>query len=75
MVDKPNASLAKKAKPVLGCVSRIVASRSSELVLPLCSALGRPHLAYCVRTGERLIYQRESSESSPRWLEAGARVV
>ncbi|PKU48836.1 rna-directed dna polymerase from mobile element jockey-like [Limosa lapponica baueri] len=54
------AAAAKKTNRLLGCINKGITSRDKEVIIPLYSALVRPHLEYCVQFWSRGLYEEIS---------------
>ena len=52
------APTVQEASHISACIKRSMAIRTREVILPLCSALVRPHLEYCIQMWSPL-YRRD----------------
>jgi len=48
-MSEERAAAAKQAKRMLACINKGITNRDKEVIIPLYSALVRPHLEYCVQ--------------------------
>lgn len=61
--------LVQKAKSILGCTTRSVASRMRQMILFLCSTLARPHMQCCVQLWST---QYKEDMNPLEWVQKGA---
>ena len=60
-LNQQYALAAQNGNSILSCINRGRASWAKEVIDPICSALMRPHLGYCVRVW-RSQYRKEEEE-------------
>jgi len=60
------ALAAQIANCILGCINRSMASRAREAILPLYSALGGLHLAYCIQVWSPQYRRDRPSRGGPQ---------
>ena len=70
-MSRQGALAAQKATCILGCIKRSVTSRSREVILPICSAVMRPHLEYCIQFCEEG-HGVEGGPKSSAWRRKGS---